>query len=82
MTKPVLIGPAAYRWLQRHRFVSEEVIIGVVLHCPLSERKYTDDDRFQVVFKRRKNGKFVKVTLWAQERQDSFFVGKIHSEKA
>ncbi|MGD0203295.1 MAG: hypothetical protein ABSC20_05245 [Candidatus Bathyarchaeia archaeon] len=82
MTKAVLISPAAYRWLQRHRFASEEVIIGIILNCPTSERKYTDDNRFQITFKRRKNGKFTNITLWVHERQDSFYVGKIHSEKA
>jgi hypothetical protein len=81
MTKPVLISPASYRWLQRHRFISEEVIIGIILHCPTSERKYSDDNRFQIVFKRRKNGKFAKITLWVEERKDSFYVGKLHSEK-
>jgi len=82
MTKAVLISPAAYRWLQRHRFVSEEVIIGIILNCPTSDRKYTDDNSFQITFKRRKNGKLVNITLWVHERQDSFYVGKIHSEKA
>jgi hypothetical protein len=82
MTKPVLISPASYRGLQRHRFISEEVIISIILNCPTSERKYSDDNRFQIVFKRRKNGKFVKITLWVEERKDSFYVGKLHSEKA
>lgn len=81
MTKPVLISPTAYRWLQRHRFLSEEVIIGIVLNCPTSERKYSDDNRFQIIFKRRKNGKFVKITLWVHENKDSLYVGKLHSEK-
>jgi hypothetical protein len=81
MTKPVLISPASYRWLQRHRFISEEVLIGIILHCPEDERKYSDDSRFQIVFKRRKNGKFVKISLWVEERRDSFYVGKLHSEK-
>ncbi len=81
MTKPVLKSPESYRWLQRHRFISEEALIGIILHCPASERKYSDDNRFQIVFKRRKNGKFVKITLWVEERKDSFYVGKLHSEK-
>ena len=82
MTKPVLISPASYRWLQRHRFISEEVIIGITLNCPTSERKYSDNNRFQIIFKRRKNGKFVNITLWVEERKDSFYVGKMHSEKS
>ncbi len=82
MTKPVLISPTAYRWLQRHRFTSEEAIIGIVLHCPISERKCLDGNSFQIVFKRRKDGKFVKITLWINENKDSFYIGKLHSEKA
>jgi hypothetical protein len=81
MTKRVEIGPTAYRWLLRHHFVSEEAVIGIVLHCPINERKYLDDDKFQVTFKRRKDSKFVNVTLWVQERQTTFYVGKIHSER-
>jgi hypothetical protein len=81
MIKAVEIGPTAYRWLLRHRFASEEVIIGVVLHCPANERKYLDDSNFLIVFKRRKNSKFVKITLWVQERQTTFYVGKMHSER-
>lgn len=82
MTKQVLISPASYRWLQRHRFIAEEAIIGIILNCPTSERKYSGDDRFQIIFKRRKNGKIVKITIWIDERKDSFYVGKMHSEKA
>ncbi len=82
MTKAVLMSPTAYRWLQRHPFVSEEAIIGIILNCPTRERKYFDDERFQITFKRRKNGKFVNITLWIHERQDSFYIGKMHSEKA
>ncbi len=81
MTKTVEMSPTAYRWLLRHPFVSEEVIIGMVLHCPVNERKNSKDDKFQVTFKRRRNSKFVNVTLWVQERQTTFFVGKIHSER-
>ncbi len=82
MTKPVLISSTAYRWLQRHHFISEEVIIGIVLHCPTSERKHSEDNSYQIAFKRRKNGKLVKITVWVNESKESFYVGKLHSEKA
>jgi len=81
MSKGVELGPAAYRWLQRHRFVTEEALIGIVLHTPASERKYADENRFQISFLRKKNRKFVRVTLWIEERQTTFFVGKAHSER-
>ena len=81
MSKRVELGPAAYRWLQRHRFVSEEVLIGIVLYTPKSERKYTDENKFQLSFTRKKNGKFVKITLWIEEKQTTFFIGKAHSER-
>ena len=81
MTKTVLISPTAYRWLQRHRFMSEEVIIGITLNCPSNERNYTDDNEFEIAFKRRKNGGLVKITLWVKENPQAFYVGKIHSEK-
>jgi hypothetical protein len=82
MTKRVELGPAAYRWLQRHRFVSEEALISVVLHTPESERKYTDENRFQLSFLKKKNRKFVRITLWIEERQTTLFIGKAHSERA
>jgi hypothetical protein len=81
MGKRVELGSAAYRWLQRHRYVTEEALIGVVLHTPASERKYTDENRFQISFLRKKNRKFVRVTLWIEERQAIFFIGKAHSER-
>jgi len=79
MIKRVELSSAAYRWLLRHHFISEEVIIGVVLHCPEDQRIYLNKDRFQISFKRKKNKKFVEITLWIEERPSSFFVYKIHS---
>jgi hypothetical protein len=82
MKKPVLMSLTAYQWLQRHRFISEEVIIGIVLYTPRVECRYIDDQHYQLVFKRRKNGKFVEITIWVHERQDSLYVGKLHSAKS
>lgn len=81
MSKRVELGPAAYRWLQRHRFISEETLIGIVLQTPTSERKYLTNNSFQISFFKKKNKKFVKITLWVEERQTTFFIGKAHSEK-
>jgi hypothetical protein len=81
MAKRVEMGPTAYRWLLGHRFVSEEAIIGVVIHCPPGERDYICANNFTITFKRRKNNRCVKITLWVEERTITFYVGKIHSEK-
>lgn len=81
MSKRVELGPAAYRWLQRHRFISEETLIGIVLQTPTSERKYLTNNSFQISFFKKKNKKFVKITLWVEERQTTFFIGKAHLEK-
>lgn len=51
------------------------------MNCPSGERIQLCDDRFQIEFRRRKNGKFVKITLWIHERSSTFYVYKIHSIK-
>lgn len=79
--KRVEIGATAYEWLSSHRFVSEETIISVVINAPLTERKYSDNDHFQVTFRRRKNSKFVNITLWIVEKSTTFLVYKMHSRR-
>lgn len=81
MIKTVELSFTAYKWMLRHRFISEETLIGVVLHCPLEERRYIGENRFQIKFKRRKNKKLVEITLWVEERPNIFFIQKIHSTK-
>jgi hypothetical protein len=56
--------------LQRHRFISEETLIGVVLQTPASERKYLTNNSFQISFYKKKNKKFVKVTLWTEDSKN------------
>ena len=56
--------------LQRHRFISEETLIGVVLQTPASERKYLTNNSFQISFYKKKNKKFVKVTLWIEDSKN------------
>ncbi|MBS7632544.1 hypothetical protein KEJ15_02830 [Candidatus Bathyarchaeota archaeon] len=81
MSKRVELSPTAYKWMLRHRFISEEALIGIVLHCPLEERKYIGKNKFQVLFKKRKNKKFVEIMLWVEERQEIFCIQKIHSTR-
>jgi hypothetical protein len=81
MTKAVQLSPTAHEWLRRHQFLSEEVILSVVLHCPTNERKYTDSNHFQIDFRRRKDGGFVKITIWVHDRATEYYVGKMHSQR-
>jgi len=81
MPKRVELSPTAYRWVLKHRFISEEVLIGIVLHCPFDERKYIDKNKFQIAFKRRKNKKLVEILLWIEEKQETFCIQKIHSTR-
>jgi hypothetical protein len=81
MTKQVEIGRTAYEWLSSHRFVSEETIIGIVINAPRPERKYLDNSRFKITFTKRKNSKFVNITMWIHERSTTYFVYKMHSQR-
>jgi hypothetical protein len=81
MTKRVELSAASYRWMLRHSFLSEETIIGIVMNCSLDQRMVLDVDEFQIPFIRKKNGKFVRIFLWVEERKSTFYVYKIHSTK-
>lgn len=81
MAKTVELSPTAYRWMLRHRFISEETLIGIVLHCPLKERKYLGENKFQIKFKKRKNKKLVEITLWVEESPYTFYIQRIHSTR-
>lgn len=81
MTKGVRLGPTAYGWVQRHFFLSEDVIISIVTQTPKNLRKYIDDSHFQIEFKRTKNGKVINVTIWVHDRETEFYVGKLHSQR-
>jgi hypothetical protein len=78
MYKVVNLSAAAYNWLSRHRFVSEDAIISIVLCTPQSERKYSDKEHFNVTARRKKNKHFISITLWVHERETSYFVWKLH----
>jgi len=81
MRKTVELGSTAYQWMTRHRFISETVIISVIQDYPTSSREYIDKNHFTISFKRKKNKKFVKVTIWVEEKPSTYFVYKIHSER-
>jgi hypothetical protein len=79
MAKTVELSSTAYRWMLRHRFISEETLIGIVLNCPFEERRYFNENKFQIKFKRKKNKKLVEITLWVEELQHTFYIRRIHS---
>jgi hypothetical protein len=79
--KQVELSPTVFRWIQRHSFISAELIIGVVLNSPKSERKYTDETHFEIQFHTNNKRHTLKITLWTHERETIYFVYKAHSEK-
>ena len=81
MQKRVELGPVAYRWLTRHRFVSETVIISIVQDVPKSLRKYINENHFTIDFRRKKNRGYVKITIWVEETTFTYFVHKLHSRR-
>jgi len=81
MRKPVELSPSAYRWILRHPFISEDVIIGIVQDAPSNVREYISEDYFKISFNRKKNRKLVKVIVWVQETSSRYFAYKMHSCK-
>ena len=81
MGKSVELNATVFRWLQRHSFMSEEVIIGVILNTPKSERRYLDAEHFEIEFFRNNRRHTLKITLWTHERIEKYLVYKAHSQK-
>ena len=81
MMKRVELGPVAYRWLIRHRFISETVIISIVQSTPKSSREYLNENHFVINFRRKKDGGYVKITMWVKETTSTYFVYKLHSQR-
>jgi hypothetical protein len=81
MYKSVELSATVFRWIQRHSFISEEVIIGIVLNTPKSARKYIDENHFEIEFFRNNKRHTLKIALWVYERATTFFVYKAHSKK-
>ena len=78
MCKSVELSGTVYEWLKRHDFMSEEVIIGVILNAPESERRYTSDDHFEIDFYRNNKRHTLKIMLWVHERDIKYMVYKAH----
>ena len=81
MSKTIELSPSAYSWLLRHPFMREDVIISVIQDFPITVREYINGDHFKLSFNRKKNKKFVKVTIWVHETPTRCFVYKLHSTR-
>jgi hypothetical protein len=81
MRKNVEMGPTAYRWFRPSKriFISEAVIISVVLYTPESEREYIDESHFKIRFRRKKDSEYVEIIIWVEEKLSTYFIYKIHS---
>lgn len=79
MGKRVELKRRAYEWFLRHHFISETVIIGVVLNYPC--RNYRDSQHFDITIRRKKNHGFVSVTISVHETSEKYLVYKIHSRR-
>ena len=79
MGKSVVLSKRAYEWLLRHRFMSEEVIIGIVKNYPF--RNYRNGQHFVITFGRKKNHGLVSVTISVRETSEELLVYKIHSRR-
>ena len=63
MHKTVELSATVFRWLQSIPSISEELIIGIVLHTPREERHYTNDDHFEIEFSTNNKRHTFKITL-------------------
>ncbi len=77
----VRLSREAFDQLADHPYVTEDTIIGIVKDSPLEERKYTDPDHFHITFPRKKNKKWVEVTILVHVRPQEFVVYGIHSRR-
>ena len=81
MRKTIELKPTAYRWLLRHRFMTEDVIMSVIQDLPLTNRENINANHFKLSFNRKKNKKFVKVIMWIHETSTKYIVYKMHCTK-
>lgn len=80
MRKTVEFTYTASRWIIANRdFITEDVIINVLKDFPESKRiALREKDCFQIVFGRKRRGKFVEVIVWVHEYPSRFLVYKLH----
>ena len=81
MCKPmrVILGPNAYNWLSRHRYVSEHFIISAVESMPMRKLIHEGDDFHSFETNKKKNGDFIRIKIYVETRNGEYYVNKIHS---
>jgi len=82
MEKTVEFTYAASKWIiDKRDFITEDVVIGVLKDFPKSERiQLPEKDCFQIIFRRKRRGKFVEVIAWVHEYPSRLLVYKLHSQ--
>jgi hypothetical protein len=61
--------------------MTEDGIQSAIKDFPETEREYIGDDDFKLSFNKKKNSRFVRITLWVRESSTRYFVYKIHSSR-
>lgn len=80
--KPVMIEPGlAKKAFVKHSFLNEDFVRVAVLWAIEKQKvEWIDRKHFAVKTVRKTNGKFVQITIWVHDREDCYWVGKIHAE--
>jgi len=77
----VRLSEEAFNQLADHPYLTEDLIIGIVEDSSSEEREYEDPDHFSLTFPRKKNKKWVSVTIKVHEKAQEFLVYGIHSRR-
>jgi len=77
--KEVRFTEEAFNQIAGHPYLTEDLIIGIVKDSILEDRKYEDSDHFHITFPRKKNKKWINVTVIVHEKPHEFLVYGIHS---
>jgi len=75
----VRLTEEAFNQLIDHPYLTEDTIIGIVKDSTFETREYADTNHFRVVFHRKKNKKWVTITIWVHEKPQEYVVYGIHS---
>ena len=80
MSKTVEFTYSASKWIMGNRdFITEDVIVNVLKDFPESKRMaLREKDCSQIVFRRKRRGKFVEVIVWVHEFPSRSLVYKLH----
>ena len=78
--KPIWIDPKRTTdTFTKHRFLNENYIVSIVSTAIQTNKiDRVDETHFQVKSTRKENSDLVQVICWVHEREDCYWVGKIH----